>query len=91
MENQIKFSEDELNKIKTIRDNNTAIVLDLGQNELETFSLATRLKELETEKQKLQSNYLQLRQDERNLIQELNTKYGSGTVDIESGVFIPNS
>ena len=91
MENQIKFSEDELNKIKTIRDNNTAIVLDLGQNELETFSLATRLKELETEKQKLQSNYLQLRQDERNLIQELNAKYGSGTVDIESGVFIPNS
>lgn len=91
MENQIKFSEDELNKIKTIRDNNTAIVLDLGQNELETFSLTTRVKELETEKQKLQSNYLQLRQDERNLIQELNAKYGSGTVDIESGVFIPNS
>ena len=91
MENQIKFSEDELNKIKTIRDNNTAIVLDLGQNELETFSLTTRLKELETEKQKLQSSYLQLRQDERNLIQELNAKYGSGTVDIESGVFIPNS
>lgn len=91
MENQVKFSEDELNKIKTIRDNNTAIVLDLGQNELETFSLTTRLKELETEKQKLQSSYLQLRQDERNLIQELNAKYGSGTVDIESGVFIPNS
>lgn len=91
MENQVKFTEDELNKIKTIRDNNTAIVLDLGQNELETFSLTARLKELETEKQKLQSSYVQLRQDERNLIQELNVKYGSGTVDIESGVFIPNN
>ena len=91
MENQMKFTEDELNKIKTIRDNNTAIVLDLGQNELETFSLTARLKELETEKQKLQSSYVQLRQDERNLIQELNVKYGSGTVDIESGVFIPNN
>ena len=90
MENQMKFTEEELQRVKTIRDKNTAIVLDLGQNELETFTLSNRLKELETEKQSLQSNYLQLRMDEQQLVQELNKKYGAGTVDIESGVFIPN-
>jgi hypothetical protein len=90
MENQMKFTEEELQSVKTIRDKNTAIVLDLGQNELETFTLSNRLKELETEKQSLQSNYLQLRMDEQQLVQELNKKYGAGTVDIESGVFIPN-
>jgi len=90
MENQMKFTEEELSNIKTIRDKNTAIVLDLGQNELETFTLTNRLKELEAEKLGLQANYLQLRMDEQQLVQELNKKYGSGTVDIESGVFIPN-
>lgn len=90
MEQQIKFTEEELTGIKTIRDENTTLVLEFGQNELETYNLNTRLKELETEKQNLQSKYHQLQQQERELVQNLNTKYGAGTVDIESGVFIPN-
>lgn len=90
MENQIKFTEEELTSIKTIRDENTSLILEFGQNELETFNLNSRLKELETEKQNLQSKYHQLQQQERELVQNLNTKYGAGTVDIESGVFIPN-
>ena len=90
MEQQIKFTEEELTGIKTIRDENTSLILEFGQNELETYNLNTRLKELETEKQNLQSKYHQLQQQERELVQNLNTKYGAGTVDIESGVFIPN-
>lgn len=90
MEEQIKFTEEELTSIKTIREENTSLLLEFGQNELETYNLNTRLKELETEKQNLQSKYHQLQQQERDLVQNLNTKYGAGTVDIESGVFIPN-
>jgi hypothetical protein len=90
MEQEIKFTEEELNGIKTIREENTSLILEFGQNELETYNLNTRLKELETEKQNLQSKYHQLQQQERELVQNLNTKYGAGTVDIESGVFIPN-
>ena len=90
MEEQIKFTEEELTGIKTIREENTSLILEFGQNELETFNLNTRLKELENEKQTLQSKYHQLQQQERELVQNLNTKYGAGTVDIESGVFIPN-
>ena len=90
MEQQIKFTEEELTGIKTIRDENTSLILEFGQNEVETYNLNTRLKELETEKQNLQSKYHQLQQQERELVQNLNTKYGAGTVDIESGVFIPN-
>ena len=90
MNEQIKFTEEELTGIKTIRDENTTLLLEFGQNELETYNLNSRLKELETEKQNLQSKYHQLQQQERDLVQNLNTKYGAGTVDIESGVFIPN-
>ena len=90
MENQIKFTEEELNNIKTIRDQSTALVLDFGQVELDLFVVNKRLTDLQAEKEKLQSTYIDLQTREQSLIQELNTKYGSGTVDIESGVFIPN-
>ena len=90
MENQIKFTEEELNNIKTIRDQSTELVLDFGQVELDLFVVNKRLTDLQAEKEKLQSTYIDLQTREQSLIQELNTKYGSGTVDIESGVFIPN-
>jgi hypothetical protein len=90
MENQIKFTEEELNDIKSMREDNTSLILEFGQIEVDTHTLNARLKELEVEKQNLQTKYFELQQRERNLVQVLNEKYGAGTVDIESGVFIPN-
>jgi predicted nuclease with TOPRIM domain len=90
MENQIKFTEEELQGIKTLQDDSTQIVMESGQLELELYSLNNRLKVLENEKSILQDRYQVLQDRERKLVQDLNTKYGSGTVDIESGVFIPN-
>jgi hypothetical protein len=90
MENQIKFTDEELNDIKSMREDNTSLILEFGQIEVDTCTLNARLKELEVEKQNLQTKYFELQQRERNLVQVLNEKYGAGTVDIESGVFIPN-
>ena len=89
MENQIKFTEEELQNIKSIQDDNTQLIMESGQLELELYSLNTRLKVLDNEKSMLHDRYTVLRDREQKLVQELNTKYGSGTVDIESGVFIP--
>ena len=90
MENQIKFTDEELQGIKSLQDNSSQIVLEFGQLELAIINNASELKMLEAEKVNLQERYVSLNEQERNLVQELNTKYGSGTVDIESGVFIPN-
>jgi predicted nuclease with TOPRIM domain len=89
MENQIKFTEEELQNIKSIQDDNTQLIMESGQLELELYSMNTRLKALDNEKSSMQDRYMVLRDREQKLVQELNTKYGSGTVDIESGVFIP--
>ena len=42
-------------------------------------------------KEDLQNQYVALQEQELTLVSSLNEKYGTGTVDIESGEFIPKN
>ena len=90
MENEIKFTEDELRNIKTIQDDGYTLVSEFGQLEIERFVTNRKLQELDQIREKLEAQFFSVQERERVLVQSLNEKYGSGTVDIESGVFIPN-
>jgi uncharacterized protein with PIN domain len=90
MENEIKFTEDELRDIKTIQDDGYTLVSEFGQLEIERFVTNRKLQELDQMREKLEVQFFSVQERERVLVQSLNEKYGSGTVDIESGVFIPN-
>jgi hypothetical protein len=46
---------------------------------------------LQDAKAKLQEEYVGLQDKEKELVKELNDKYGSGTVDLDSGEFIPSN
>ena len=90
MENEIKFTEDELRDIKSIQDDGYTLVSEFGQLEIERFVTNRKLQELDQMREKLEAQFFSVQERERVLVQSLNEKYGSGTVDIESGVFIPN-
>ena len=90
MENELKFTEDELRNIKTIQDDGYTLVSEFGQLEIERFVTNRKLQELDEMREKLETQFFSVQERERVLVQSLNEKYGSGTVDIESGVFIPN-
>ena len=90
MENEIKFTEEELRNIKTIQDDGYTLVSEFGQLEIERFVTNRKLQELDQMREKLEAQFFSVQERERVLVQSLNEKYGSGTVDIESGVFIPN-
>ena len=90
MENKTKFTEDELRNIKTIQDDGYTLVSEFGQLEIERFVTNRKLQELDQMREKLEAQFFSVQERERVLVQSLNEKYGSGTVDIESGVFIPN-
>ena len=90
MENEIKFTEEELRNIKTIQDDGYTLVSEFGQLEIERFVINRKLQELDEMREKLEAQFFSVQERERVLVQSLNEKYGSGTVDIESGVFIPN-
>ena len=86
-----KFTEDELAKIVELREANALKITEFGQVELEILLANQRIEALKDAKNKLQEDYVGLQDKEQDLIKELNNKYGSGTVDISSGEFIPSN
>lgn len=85
------FSVEEIDAIKQIQTgyaNNTA---QIGQVEVELFLVNKRLDELQQIRTQLFTTYESLQQQERELVDALNTKYGDGVVDLDSGKFIPST
>ena len=77
-----KFTKEELDKITEIKTTYDRVTLRMGQLHFELSSLTT-------EKSELENLFDKNRESEIKFAQELNTKYGKGTLDIETGIFTP--
>ena len=91
MADSIKFTDEELDNLKGLRTDNANIINQFGQVEMEKFLTNQRLEQLDEAKTQLSIQLEKLQERERELVKQLNEKYGAGTVDVESGVFVPNS
>ena len=89
MAEAIKFTEEELNQITELRELNGSKISEFGQIELELLLANQRIEALEDAKENLRTQYVELQNKERTLVQQLNEKYGAGQVDLSSGEFIP--
>lgn len=85
-----KFSLEELDQLSNLRKAYEAKILEFGQLELEVMLTEQHVEDLKTAKTQLQQSYRDLQEQERKLLETLNAKYGSGTVDVATGEFIPN-
>lgn len=81
MANQ-KLTQDELDKLQELSKKNAALVQELG-----TISLAEI--NLDERKEKAEGFLSELRQEETDLVKELEDKYGVGSIDLQAGEFIP--
>ena len=45
----------------------------------------------QSQRDAIQTEYIELQQKERNLVDELNAKYGIGSLDPETGIFTPSN
>tara|TARA_Y100000310_G_scaffold334608_1_gene414775 strand:+ start:726 stop:1001 length:276 start_codon:yes stop_codon:yes gene_type:complete len=84
-----KFTKEELDQITALRDSNTTKIGEFGQLELEILLTSQRLETLSKAKETLHEDYIKLQEQERDLVQSLNERYGAGTVDITNGEFTP--
>ena len=81
MANQ-KLTREELEKLQEIQQKNGSLVQELGQIGLAQINLDKRQENAE--------QYLEnLRQEESAFAKELEEKYGTGSIDLEKGEFIP--
>ena len=81
MANQ-KLTQEELQTIAELQQKNNAVVSELGQVELAKMSIDARRANAEA--------YLtDLRKEEEEFGKTLSEKYGAGSIDLESGEFVP--
>jgi len=89
MSEQVKFTDDELQQIQSIQDDYNDVSAKFGQIEVQKILMNQQMDTLEKTHQGLQSDYKKTQQIEKELSETLNKKYGTGTLDIKTGIFTP--
>ena len=85
----IKFTKDELKSLTEVKSGYDNIQVSLGRLEILRIQTENKLEQLSNERLRLETQYSNLINDEKVLLDELNEKYGPGNLDPDTGVFSP--
>ena len=77
------FSESELKEIKDLRMSLNTLTFQLGQTSVEKIKI-------EEQENILKNQFKDLEKKEILIAKKLTSKYGKGSIDIETGTFIPS-
>jgi len=86
MAEAIKFTEEEVNSINQLRQDVASVFTQLGQVAIEK---KRRITEIEGVESQLLQKHSDLQQQEQELFNGLNEKYGDGNYDPTTGEFTP--
>ncbi len=86
---ETKFSEKELKSLQELQTSYQQKQLQFGQLEVQRLLVSQQLETLDSAKAKLEVEYGEVQDTERNLVADLNKKYGPGNLDPATGVFTP--
>tara|TARA_R100001377_G_scaffold27885_1_gene15017 strand:- start:109 stop:417 length:309 start_codon:yes stop_codon:yes gene_type:complete len=89
MAKEIKFTDDELKSLSELSQGYQNIQNAFGQLRVQKILLEQQKDGLEEAEVKMEADYAENQQKERDLVKELNEKYGPGSLDPQSGVFTP--
>mgnify|MGYP003155723099 CR=1 FL=1 len=90
MSEEIKFTEEELKRIEEIKAEYFNIQSDFGNLVLTRIKIDEQLNELDRTEVSLKEKLASNEDTERAFIKDITSKYGDGTLNPETGVFIPN-
>ena len=76
------LTQEEIDKIKKLKEQFEDLTINAGNVEIQIMNL-------QLQKDQIKSNLQQLQQQEKVIAQELEKKYGDGTISLESGEFLP--
>ena len=82
MEDPIKFTPEEIQEIQDLQQLYTTVVTQAGQVHLEEITLHER-------KGQVEANFGEVKRKEQEILSNLNTKYGEGSINLETGEFTP--
>ena len=87
LENQSKFSEEELKTVKEIQEKYFTNQNSFGQLSVAKIRLNQQMDTLIREEERLSNDFEEIQSKEKEFLKSLTTKYGEGTLDPETGVF----
>tara|TARA_R110000787_G_scaffold190104_1_gene301600 strand:- start:649 stop:909 length:261 start_codon:yes stop_codon:yes gene_type:complete len=86
----MKITDEEMQSIKAIQDEYTQIGVQLVQLKLAKKSSEDYLKKLNDNEESLSNSVQEINEREKGLADNLNEKYGVGSLDMSTGEFTPN-
>ena len=78
----VSLSKEEINEVVNLRSELNQITFQLGQLEINKIRILST-------KDLIKKDLIDLEKKEKNLAKKLSDKYGKGSIDIETGTFIP--
>ena len=90
-EEQKNFSEEEMNKVKEFQQKYFEIQSTFGQFTLARIKLEQQLADISKNAEKLREDFITTQTEEAKFIDEMTKKYGEGTLDPQTGAFVPNT
>ena len=91
MADPIKFKEDEIQELTDLRQSYVNTQNQLGAVKIQQVLAEQQYDSLTKAEDDLKQQYLDLTQKEQELVGKYNEKYGVGTVNIDSGEFVPRA
>ncbi len=86
---ELKFTDEELQSLQDLQNGYQEKQAQLGQLAVQKIIMSQQSEALELRQTELEQEYAQVQQQERDLVQKLNEKYGPGQLDPQTGVFTP--
>ena len=91
MSDEVKFTEDEITKLKEVQDGYLKVQSSFGQLSIARLNIKKQVDELNNIEEQTRKDFDDLRGKEREVVDELTKKYGQGSLDPATGVFTPSS
>ena len=86
-----KFTEEELKSLSDLQSSYQQKQLQFGQLKVQKLLLQQQQEAIEQSEAQLEVDYVGIQENERNIVKELNEKYGPGNLDPATGVFTPSA
>jgi predicted nucleic acid-binding Zn-ribbon protein len=88
---EMKFTDDELKSLQELQEKYQEKQAQLGQLAVQKILMEQQQDAFNIREEEIHQEYQNTQQEERELVQKLNEKYGPGQLDPATGVFTPTT
>ena len=88
---EMKFTDEELQSLQSLQTSYQEKQATLGQLAVQKILLNQQVEGLDVRMTEVEQEYQAVQQEERDIVQKLNDKYGPGQLDPTTGVFTPTT